>query len=635
MKGLTIASFCCLLTCTLQAQQYHPDKVNKKAINLYNSGLSKAQDGDYAGALDLMDKALARDKKFVDAHLTKAGIYGELKNYEQCIFHYEQAFVLDPVYSRDYKLPYSINLAGLGRFEEALASVTDFLSSPNLNEPSRKAGEYRKKTFSFAVDYAKRNNNTYVFAPQNLGDSVNTADLEYYPSLTVDGNTLVFTRRVRGNNEDFFESRRNENSWTRARGMDGDINSNFNEGAQNISQDGEWLIFTGCNFPEGFGSCDLYLSVKTKRGWSLPENLGERINTEFWESAPSLSADKRELYFSSDRPGGFGGKDIYVCRRLPNGQWSEPENLGANINTIGDEGCPFVHADNQTLYFTSNGHPGYGGDDLFLAKRKTGIEWHEVTNLGYPINTIENEGSLVVAADGKTAYYASDRADTRGGLDIYSFDLREDIRPNKTLWVKGRVYDDKTGSGLPSSVELIDIENGQTLLDVQTDESGNYLITLPIGKDYAFNVNRKGYLFYSRNFPLAQHPADATYTIDIALQPIEKDASIVLNNIFFDVSQYELQPQSLAELDRVVKMLQENPSVNILISGHTDNTGDATANIRLSENRAKSVVTYLASRGISLQRLQAKGFGAMQPVADNSSEEGRLQNRRTELTIVQ
>ncbi len=635
MKGLIIVSFYCLLTCFTHAQQYSPDKVNKKAVNLYNSGLSKAQDGDYQGALELMDQALARDKKYVDAHLTKAGIYGELKNYEKCIFHYEQAFALDPVYSRDYKLPYAINLAGLGRFDAALAAVTEFLSSPTLNEPSRKAGEYRKRTFDFAVDYAQKSTQNYVFAPQNLGDSVNSADLEYYPSITVDDNTLVFTRRVRGNNEDFFESKRSETGWTRARGMDGDINSNFNEGAQNISQDGEWLIFTGCNFPEGIGSCDLYLSVKTKRGWSHPENLGEPINTEFWESAPSLSPDKRELYFSSNRPGGFGGKDIYVCRRLPDGQWSEPENLGEEINTMGDESCPFVHADNQTLYFTSNGHPGYGGDDLFLAKRKAGTEWHEVTNLGYPINTIENEGSLVVAADGKTAYYASDRADTRGGLDIYSFELREDIRPNKTLWVKGRVYDNKSGDGLPSSVELIDIESGQTLLDVQTDESGNYLITLPTGKDYAFNVNRKGYLFYSRNFPLEQNPPDATYTIDIGLQPIEKDASIVLNNIFFDVNQYELRPQSLAELDRVVHMLLENPAVNIMISGHTDNTGDAAANLRLSENRAKAVVAYLVSRGIDIKRLQAKGFGATQPVADNITEEGRLQNRRTELTIVQ
>ncbi len=635
MKSFFITGFCCLLIHISYAQHYNPEKINKKAVSLYNSGLIKAQDGDYPGALELMDQALTRDKKYVDAYLTKAGIYGEMKNYEKCIFNYEQAFALDLAYSKDYKLPYAINLAGLGKFEAALAAVTEFLASPTLNEPSRKAGEYRKRTFDFAVDYEKKHAQNYVFAPQNLGDSVNSTDLEYYPSVTVDNNTLVFTRRVRGHNEDFFESHRSGSGWSRARGMDGDINSNFNEGAQNISQDGEWLVFTGCNFPEGLGGCDLYMSIKTKRGWSTPENLGEPINTEFWESAPSLSPDKRELYFSSNRPGGYGGKDIYVCKKLPNGQWSEPENLGEAINTIGDESCPFVHADNQTLYFTSNGHTGYGGDDLFLAKRRAGTGWGEITNLGYPINTIENEGSLVVAADGKTAYYASDRADTRGGLDIYSFELREDIRPNKTLWVKGKVYDNKTNNGLPSSVELTDIENGQTLLNVQTDESGNYLITLPIGKDYAFNVNRKGYLFYSRSFLLEKNTEDSTYTIDIGLQPIEKNASIVLNNIFFDVNQYELKSESLVELNRVVKMLQENPAITILIGGHTDNTGDANANLKLSENRAKAVVAYFVSKGVDAKRLQSQGFGATKPIADNTTEAGKLQNRRTELTVIQ
>ena len=634
MKSFIVLSFCCLLTSFTYAQ-YNPDKVNKKAINLYNAGLNKAQDGEYEAALQLMDEAIAKDKKYVDAYLTKAGIYGQIKEYEKCILSYERAFAIDLAYSRDYKLPYAINLAGLGRFEQALSAINEFLLSPTLNEPSRKAGEYRKRTFEFAVDYGRKHMDNYVFAPRNLGDSVNTADLEYYPSVTVDDNTLVFTRRVKGYNEGFFESRRNQDGWSIARGMDGDINSNFNEGAQNISQDGEWLVFTGCNFPEGLGGCDLYLSIKTKRGWSAPENLGEPVNTEFWESAPSLSPDKREMYFSSNRPGGFGGKDIYVSRLQPDGRWSAPENLGEAINTAGDESCPFVHADNQTLYFTSNGHVGYGGDDLFAARRKAGEEWKDVANLGYPINTIENEGSLVVAADGKTAYYASDRADTRGGLDIYSFELREDIRPNKTLWVTGLVYDVNSKAGLPSTVELIDIESGRTLLEVQTDESGHYLITLPTGKDYAFNVNRKGYLFYSRNFPLGNNSPDSTYTIDIGLQPIEANASIVLNNIFFDVNSFGLQPQSMAELDRVVQMLRDNPSVKILISGHTDNTGDAAANLKLSENRAKSVVTYLATHGIDMKRLQAKGFGATRPIADNATEEGKLQNRRTELTIVQ
>ena len=625
----------CLLCRVSFAQQYDPQKINKRAINFYNLGLDQAQNGHYKEALQFIDRALEADNRYVDAWLTMAGIYGEMKAYDSCIAAYEKAFEMDIQYTEDYKLPYAINLAGAGRFEPALNAVNEFLTNPDLNEPSRKAGEYRKRSFEFAVQYDKDHpTKNYVFAPRNAGDSINSADLEYYPSVTIDDKILVFTRRVKGYNEDFFVSARNDSLWSKAKGIDGDINSNFNEGAQNISQDGEWLVFTGCNFPEGMGSCDLFFSSLTKRGWSTPENLGEPVNSEFWESSPCLSPDKRELYFSSNRPGGYGGKDIYVSKRMPNGRWSEPENLGSKINTGGDESCPFIHADNQTMYFTSNGLTGYGGDDLFLARKQTDGSWDNIENLGYPINTTENEGSLVVAADGKTAYYASDRPDTRGGLDIYTFEMREDIRPNKTLWVQGKVFDSTTKEGLPSAVELIDIVSGQTLVKVQTNESGHYLITLPLGKDYAFNVNRKGYLFYSRNFPFSQKTPDSTYTIDIGLQPIEANASVILNNIFFDVNEFELKQQSVAELNRVVELLNDNPGIKILISGHTDTTGKAADNLKLSNNRAKAVVDYLITKGIETARLQYKGFGASQPVTDNTTEEGRAGNRRTELTIL-
>jgi outer membrane protein OmpA-like peptidoglycan-associated protein/tetratricopeptide (TPR) repeat protein len=628
--------FCICLLCSVSfAQQYDPQKINKKAINFYNLGLDQAQNGHYKEALQFIDRALGADERYVDAWLTKAGIYGEMKAYDSCIAAYEKAFEMDMQYTEDYKLPYAINLAGAGRFEPALNAVNEFLANPDLNEPSRKAGEYRKRSFEFAVQYDKDHpTKNYVFAPRNAGDSINSADLEYYPSVTIDDKTLVFTRRVKGYNEDFFVSDRNDSLWSKAKGIDGDINSNFNEGAQNISQDGEWLVFTGCNFPEGMGSCDLFFSSLTKRGWSTPENLGESVNSEFWESSPCLSPDKRELYFSSNRPGGYGGKDIYVSKRMPNGRWGKPENLGSKINTGGDESCPFIHADNQTMYFTSNGLTGYGGDDLFLARKQSDGTWDNIENLGYPINTTENEGSLVVAADGKTAYYASDRSDTRGGLDIYTFEMREDIRPNKTLWVQGKVFDSTTKEGLPSAVELIDIASGQTLVKVQTNESGHYLITLPLGKDYAFNVNRKGYLFYSGNFPFSQKTPDATYTIDIGLQPIEANASVILNNIFFDVNEFELKQQSIAELNRVVELLNDNPGIKILISGHTDNTGKAADNVKLSNNRAKAVVDYLITKGIEAVRLQYKGFGASQPVTNNTTEEGRAGNRRTELTIL-
>ena len=218
-------------------------------------------------------------------------------------------------------------------------------------------------------------------------------------------------------------------------------------------------------------------------------------------------------------------------------------------------------------------------------------KWGKPLNLGYPINTISHEGTLFIAADGKTAYYASDRSEGKGGLDIYSFEMREDLRPAKTLWVKGKVFDQKTSAGLPSTVELIDLASKQIISRVQTDETGNYLITLPVGKDYAFNVARRGYLFYSDNYSLKEKAPDSTYQKDIPLQPIEVNAAIVLRNIFFDFNKYDLKPESQVELDKVVQLLQENPTVKVQIEGHTDNVGSATDNQKLSENRAKAVVS--------------------------------------------
>jgi outer membrane protein OmpA-like peptidoglycan-associated protein/tetratricopeptide (TPR) repeat protein len=626
----------CLSTCLTRGQQYDPDKVNKKAAQLNSKGLEQAEGGDLNGGLQSLLEAIRIDKRFEDAYMSIAGIYGEMKNYPKAVGYYEKAKAIDSVYFVDYNLPYSIDLAGTGNFAAALQAVDSFLAIPTLNEASRKAGTYRQSCYQFALDYAASHpaNNNYQFTPINLGDSINSDVSEYFPAISLDGNTLVFTRRVNGTNEDFYESTRIGGVWAKAHSLPGNINTNENEGAECVSQDGQWLIFNGCNYPDGMGSCDLYISYLTADGWSTPENMGDSINTEFWETAPSLSPDKRDLYFTSNRPGGYGGSDIYVSHRLLNGRWSAAENLGPTINTIGDEGTPFIHADNQTLYFNSTGQPGYGDNDLFLSRKQPDGTWGKPENLGYPINTIDDQGSLVVAADGKTAYYASDKADTKGGLDLYTFTLREDIRPARTLWVKGKVFDRSTNKGLPSSVILTDLATRAIISNLQTDETGNYLITLPEGKDYAFTVKRRGYLFFSENFSLSHDHGDTAYTIDIPLQPLEANATIVLKNIFFDLNKYNLMPESDAELDQVVQLMKDNPTLKIQINGHTDNSGKPAENITLSENRARAVTTYLVARGIAATRLLSKGWGDTKPVADNSTPEGRAKNRRTELTVI-
>lgn len=615
--------------------QYDVSKMAKKAVEAYNTALEKAQDGKYTESIAALQEAIQKDANYVDAYLSLAGIYGQIKNHQQSVAHYEKAFHLDSNYTAEYKLPYSINLAGLGQFQNALQTIAKLLERPNLNPNTRKAAEYRKKTFQFAVDFENTDAaKNYEFKPVNLGDGINTAESEYFPSLPVEGSELVFTRRINNFNEDFFVSDKSGADWSAARRLTGSINTAQNEGAQVISQDASWLVFTGCNRPDGFGSCDIYIAYKTERGWSEAINLGSVVNSEAWESQPCLSPDKQALYFTSRRPGGFGGSDLYVSYLGANGKWSAPENMGAGINTSGDEACPFIHADNQTLYFTSNGWPGYGDEDLFVVRRQAGNKWSAPQNLGYPINTINREGTLFIEADGKTAYYASDRSDSKGGLDIYRFDMRSDIRPVKTLWVRGKVFDKKTATGLPSSIELIDVASKELISKVQTDEQGTYLVTLPVGKEYAFNVARRGYLFYSDNFSLLNKELDSTYEKNIPLQPLEANAAVVLKNIFFDVAQFELKPFSVVELDKVVQLLRENPTVKVQIGGHTDNVGSTTDNAKLSAARAKAVVAYLANGGIDAGRLSYKGFGAAQPVADNSTEIGRAQNRRTELKVI-
>ena len=614
--------------------QSQTSSTSSKALKLFTKAVSQISDGSLKDAIETLKKTIAADNNYLDAYLSLAGVYGELKDYDNATLYYENAFAKDSVYTNIYKLPYAINLAGAGKFEEALQQLNIFLAIPNISSKSVGAANYRKKNCEFAIDYKRKHpNNNYSFQPINLGDSVNTERSEYYPTLSISDSLLVFTR-MSNTGENFVKAAFTNNHFSQAEIVEGSINRQALKGAATVSSDGEYLIFAGDFFEKGYGSYDLYISYSTPDGWSEPENLGENINSPYWESAPSISPDSRTLYFSSDRPGGYGGRDLYMSIKQPNGRWGKAVNLGSTINTNGNELYPYIHADNQTLYYTSDGLPGYGKTDLYIT-RKTGIdEWSVPENLGYPINTIEDEGSICISSDGSTAYYASDRADSRGGLDLYTFDLRDDIRPYKTLFVKGRVYDEATKRGLPCSVELIDNATHKTIMKITADEVGKYFIPLPTGKDYTFVVNRKGYLFYSNLYELSKEKSDSTYTKDIALQPLKLNASMTFKNVQFDKNAFTLLSISIIELDKLVQVLNENPTIKLQINGYTDNTGNAEENIKLSTARAKSVVDYLISKNIKAERLSYKGFGATNPIAENNNEEGRAKNRRTEFVVV-
>lgn len=631
-----LPAFLFLHAMSVNGQWYNPEKVHKKAQVIYMQAIDNLRNGEWETGKTLLHLAIKQEPKYVEAWLSLMSAYGERKMYDSAVVSFEKAWLLDSLFSADMLLPYSINLAGLGQFEKAFTQVERYMATVPPDSRAGKAAAYRKSTYQFALDFSEKHKDAnFTFNPLNLGDSINSERSEYYPSFTIDDSLLVFTRRMQGVREDFYSSRLlPSGKYTAATPIAGDLNVQPSKGGINMSADGEWLFFAGNFGGQGYGDFDIYLCYATPEGWSAPYNMGSAINTEFWESSPAISPDKQTLYFSSNRPGGYGGKDIYMSKRRPDGSWGLAENLGPAINTATDDLAPFIHADNQTLYFTSGGHPGYGGSDLYVTHLGPGGEWSVPENLGYPINTINDDGSLIVAANGTTAYFASFRSDSRGLLDLYRFDLPAYARAKKTQWVKGRVFDKATGKGLPSAIEVQQTSTGNHIHKLVTDELGNYLVTLPVGQNYSFTVSRQGYLFYSDFISLETQIEDSNLVKNIPLEPILVNASLELKNILFETNSFVLQQGSYMELDKLVTLMNENPGLQVEIGGHTDNVGSAADNLKLSQNRAKSVVDYITQKGVNAKRLTAKGYGSSKPIADNVTETGRARNRRTEMKVI-
>lgn len=608
---------------------------NKLAQKSYIQANKYIGDKAFKLAITELKKATSEDDKFTAAYQQLGDLYRRLGDYSNAAINYKKVLEIDPDF-------YNLTYFGLGESElntgnyaSALINFRKYASLPGVNEESKTKTKKYIADCLFSIEAMK---SPVSFKPVNMGYGINSSQDEYLPVITADENKIIFTRKT-SNNEDFYTSVKEQGKWSSAKALSASINTfEFNEGAQCISPDGNYLFFTGCNRPDGLGRCDIYISKWEGSEWSKPFNIGAPINTSGWESQPSISADGRTLYFVSTRNGGRGGYDIWKSDLMQEGSWSVPVNLGPDINTEYDEQSPFIHPDDQTLYFSSNGWPGLGNKDLFITHKKTTegkkVTWEKPQNLGYPINTLGEESGLSVSNNGSLAFFATDKKGGLGGFDIYSFEMPEKLRPQPVTYVKGLVFDKISNQSLEAKIEIINLKTGNfSFDDVTNPVNGEFLATMTPGSSYALNVSKTGYLFYSQNFTPDVKDAIKPYLIEVALQKLEIGGMVVLKNIFFETNMFHLLPESRSELGQLISFLQKNPSVEIEIAGYTDNVGDDQSNQLLSENRAKTVFDYLVLNKVPASKISFKGYGESMPLNDNATEENRQNNRRTEFKI--
>ncbi len=623
---------------TVICQEYSSD--SKAAIRSFEEGRNYFNLRDYQKAESSFKKSINQDNEFTEAYLFLAGSYIHMRQTEKAIDAYRNALAIDPdVFPAAY-----VHLAELeintAQYAEAKENLLKFFSFDTGTERTIEKAEYLLACARFSIEAVK---NPLPFNPVNLGENINTQYDDYWPSLSADQKTLTYTmllpldpnqpKTFHNQQEDFYYSKAIRNRWTKGIVLPGRVNTLDNEGAQSLTVDGNAMYFARCPRLPGRGSCNIMYTEFADGQWNRPVSLGSPINSGHSETTPSISPDGQTLYFAGTRSGGQGGRDIWKSTRTKSG-WGRPVNLGDSINTPGDEIAPFIHHDNKTLYFSSNRHVGLGGFDLYKSTKKDDGTWSTSVNLGYPINTNKDEErGIIITADGTKGFFASDRPGGFGGMDIYYFDVPESIRPTPTSYFEGTVFDAETRNRLRASVELFDIETGKLIYSGNADKKGQFLVTLPSESNYLLNVSEEGYLFYSDHFAMKQTPSHTPYRKDIPLDPLSTGKSTILRNIFFAFDSDSLKNESEVELQLLVKLLENNPSLQLEIGGHTDNIGSREYNKTLSENRARSVVKYLIRKGIDPERLTYRGYGFDKPVADNETAEGRAQNRRTEATI--
>lgn len=645
MRPFVLAMIVLGLATSVLAQKKKNVVVGDRFQIFYDQGKSYYDNDKYADAITFLEDARKSrpDDENMLYYLGLSYRYdGQNEKALEILQHLEQ---VNPKYYAWFYFEIGRCLNDLSRYQESIPYFEKFdkqfpVAAENV--------QYRHKA-KYYIGYAKgqatlQKAPVIMKNPVRLSDKINSPYNDYAPVVDPTGTKLYFTsRRIGGisredrtaeqGDEDVYWIEKVGGTWGEPQLMPEPINSSENEGIDFISADGQLIGFTSSR-DGGIGSSDIHFSTLEGNQWSNQVNIGNVVNGSDWDSNSTLSYDGNKMVFASSRAGGYGGADLYMSEKNMYGDWGPAMNLGPIVNTPMGETAPFLSQDGKTLYFASEGHPGFGSYDVFKTVWEDG-KWSIPVNLGRPLNTPDRDDYFTIGGSGEIGYFSRYGPGNKNS-DLYEIAIPEEMRPKPTVVVEGIVTNEKTKEVVGSYVMVEDVNTAELIaVSKSNSATGKYLVVLPAGRTYSVSANKEGFFFHSELFDIPNTAKFTTVRKDIDLKPIEKGAKIILNNIFFETGKATLTPQSRVELEKAIELLKSNPSMKIEVGGHTDNVGDDAFNMKLSHDRAKSVRDYLVNGGIASERLQAKGYGELNPIATNDTDDGRKANRRTEFVILE
>ncbi|HPS83784.1 MAG TPA: OmpA family protein [Bacteroidales bacterium] len=669
---ITFLTFLILSVSALSAQDEEPcGKVSKKVSKQFEEAMSNygqaqkmvaklpaSADRYYLEANRLLKEVIDVDAEFAPAYyyLGCINVFKKDNNLTAAEKYFKKAIELCPDGMHDAYFQLGKIYFGLDKYDQAELNLKKYLDKPEeITDDSIQMEA--KGMYDWAKTAMELLSKPVSFNP-TIVPGISSKFDEYLVIISPDNEKAFYTRRIEERNvnswasemefkEKFFVSNRkpqpgkqlSEIPFDAGQAMPDPFNMNLNEGGATVTIDNKELIYTICHMPEQnsqdqYMNCDLYYTRFEFGGWSDIIPL-DAVNTkDNWESQPSISSDGKTLYFISDRPGGIGGYDIYTSTRDENGNWSAPQNMGKTINSKGNDKSPFIHTDSQTLYFSSEGRPGMGGYDIYYARMDDNGTWQKPVNIGYPINSKYDDVGFFVSTDGKYGYFGSNNmSDGLGGWDFYSFELYEEARPEKVLFVKGTVKNEQDDKPVEAKIEIKNLTTRE-IKEIPIDqETGEYVAAIKFESDFMLTVKKPDFVYESTYISKEDTSFAEPTSVNVDLEPVQLGKAYRMKDIYYESSSADLTAESKKVLDEFTEFLLENPNIKVKIQGHTDDVGSDAFNLTLSENRAHSVYNYLVSKGISSSRLCYKGYGETQPVDTNDTEAGRAMNRRTEFLV--